>query len=122
MLREERPEVDEEITLDICLKNVRRENYFIMLEIERNSLRFILKQTFNLLCELRTNLLSPKNYFVLYTQCVNELIPVQKYMTVEISRGREPWDIYESVQQCRYVIPRLYLMILSGAVYIENSP
>ena len=122
MLREERPEVDEEITLDICLKNVRRENYFIMLEIERNSLRFILKQTFNLLCELRTNLLSPKNYFVLYTQCVNELIPVQKYMTVEITRGREPWDIYESVQQCRYVIPRLYLMILSGAVYIENSP
>ena len=122
MLREERPEVDEEITLDVSLKNVRRENYFIMLEIERNSLRFILKQTFNLLCELRTNLLSPKNYFILYNQVANELIPVQKYMTVEISRGREPWDIYESVQQCRYVIPRLYLMILSGAIYIENSP
>ena len=119
---EQRPLVDEELALDTALKNVRRQNYLIMLEIEKNDLRFCLKKTFDLLFELRTNLLSPKNYFILYNHIFNELIPLFDYMNVEISRGREPWDIYESVQQCRYVIPRLYLVILSGAVYIENSP
>ena len=118
----ERPIVDQELVLDSALKNVRRQNYFIMLEIERNNLRFCLKQAFTLLCELRTEFLNPKNYQILYNSVVNELIPIQKYMIEEISYGREPWDIYESVQQCRYVIPRLYLAIISGAVYIEHSP
>ena len=119
---EQRPLVDEEMALDTALKNIRCQNYQIMLQIEKNDLRFCLKQTFILLCELRTNILSPKNYLALYSQVFNELIPLFNYMNVEISRGREPWDIYESVQQCRYVIPRLYLVILSGACYIEHSP
>ena len=121
-MRDERPLVDQELVLDTALKNVRRQNYFIMQEIEQNNLRFCLKQTFTLLCELRTPLLHPKNYQILYNHVVTELVQVQNYMNVEISRGREPWDIYESVQQCRYVIPRLYLVIISGAIYIENSP
>ena len=121
-MRDERPLVDQELVLDKALKKVRRQNYFIMLEIEQNNLRFCLKQTFTLLCELRTRLLYPKNYQILYNHVVNELLPVQNYMSVEISRGREPWDIYESVQQCKYVIPRLYLVIISGALYIQNSP
>ena len=117
----EKPNVDEELILDKALKEVRRQNYFIMLEIERNNLRFCLKQTFTLLCELRTDFLKPKNYQILYNHVVNELIQVHKYMNEEISFGREPWDIYESVQQCRYVIPRLYLTIIAGSVYLEHS-
>ena len=118
----EKPNVDEELILDKALKELRRQNYFIMLEIERNNLRFCLKQTFTLLCELRTDFLKPKNYQILYNHVVNELIQVHKYMNEEISFGREPWDIYESVQQCRYVIPRLYLTIIAGSVYLEHSP
>ena len=113
---------DEEMALDTALKNVKKQNNNISLEIERNNLRFCLKKAFDLLCELRTNLLAPKSYHTLYTQVEIALEEVYKYMMVEISRGREPWDIYDSVQQCRYVIPRLYLLILSGAIYIENSP
>lgn len=40
--------VDEEVFLDKALKNVRRQNFLIANEIERNNLRFILKQAFNL--------------------------------------------------------------------------
>ena len=83
----ERPIVDQELVLDSALKNVRRQNYFIMLEIERNNLRFCLKQAFTLLCELRTEFLNPKNYQILYNSVVNELIPIQKYMIEEISFG-----------------------------------
>ena len=84
----ERPLIDEEMALDTALKNVRRQNYFIMLEIEKNNLRFCLKQTFTLLCELRSHLLSPKMYHELFSKVENELIPVYNYMNVEISRGR----------------------------------
>ena len=113
---------DEEMALDTALKNVKKQNNNISLEIERNNLRFCLKKAFDLLCELRTNLLAPKSYHTLYKQVEIALEEIYNYMKVEISRGREPWDIYDSVQQCRYVIPRLYLLILSGAIYIENSP
>ena len=54
---EQRPLVDEEMALDTALKNIRCQNYQIMLQIEKNDLRFCLKQTFILLCELRTNIL-----------------------------------------------------------------
>ena len=30
--------------------------------------------------------------------------------------------IYESVQQCQYLIPRLYFMIISGSLYLELRP
>ena len=110
------------MALDTALKNVKKQNNNISLEIERNNLRFCLKKAFDLLCELRTNLLAPKSYHTLYKQVEIALEEIYNYMKVEISRGREPWDIYDSVQQCRYVIPRLYLLILSGAIYIENSP
>ena len=113
---------DEEMALDTALKNVKKQKNNISLEIERNNLRFCLKKAFDLLCELRTNLLAPKSYHTLYKQVEIALEEIYNYMKVEISRGREPWDIYDSVQQCRYVIPRLYLLILSGAIYIENSP
>ena len=121
-MAQRRVTVDEEVFLDKALKNVRRQNFLIANEIERNNLRFILKQAFNLLCELRSDYFSPKNYQTLYNQVITELFPIYNYMNVEVSRGREPWDIFESVQQCRYVIPKLYLIILSASIYIENSP
>ena len=68
--------VDEEVFLDKAIKNVRRQNFFIANEIERNNLRFILKQAFNLLCELRSDYFSPKNYQTLYNQVITELFPI----------------------------------------------
>ena len=114
--------VDQEKELDLALKSVKKQQYQIQETIEKNNLRFVLKQTFTMLCELTTNNLNPKNYFELFNAVYNEMIKVEDYMKVELDRGRRPDDTYESVQQCRLVIPRLYLTITAGAVYIENSP
>ena len=114
--------VDQERELDLALKNVKKQQYYIQTAIEKNNLRFVLKQIFTTLCELTTNNLNPKNYFELFNAVYNEMTKVEDYMKVELERGRRPDDIYESVQQCRLVIPRLYLTITSGAVYIQNSP
>ena len=47
---------------------------------------------------------------------------IEDFMKLEISHGRRPEDIYESVQQCEFVIPRLYLTIISASNYIEKCP
>ena len=119
---EEEPQFDQERALDLAVKNVKRQQYHIYMTIQQNNLRFCLKQTFIMLCELRADQLSARNYFQLFNAVYDEMKKVEDYMKLEISRGRRPEDIYESVQQCRLVIPRLYLTIAAGGVYIETEP
>jgi len=119
---EEEPQIDQERALDLAVKNVKRQQYHIYMTIQQNNLRFCLKQTFIMLCELRADQLSARNYFQLFNAVYDEMKKVEDYMKLEISRGRRPEDIYESVQQCRLVIPRLYLTIAAGGVYIETEP
>ena len=114
--------VDQEKEVDLAIKSVERQSYHVLLTIERNNLRFCLKQAKLMLNELRTNLLTPKRYLQLYNSIFEEMKKIEDFMKLEISHGRHPEDIYESVQQCQYVIPRLYLTILSGSVYIEKCP
>ena len=114
--------IDQEKELDLAEKTVKRQAYHVYLSIEQNNLRFCLKQSFRMLCELRSETLAPKFYYQLYNSVFLEMKKVENFMKLEISRGRLPEDIYESVQQCRLVIPRLYLTIIAGSLYIENEP
>ena len=75
-----------------------------------------------MLSELRTNALTPKNYYHLFTTIFDEMMIVENFFREEIKRGRKPRDIYDSVQQAIYLIPRLYLMISAGALVMENEP
>jgi hypothetical protein len=43
-------------------------------------------------------------------------------MRERILKGISIKYIYDSVQQCQYLIPRLYLMIISGSLYLELRP
>ena len=114
--------VDQEKAVDLAIKSVERQSYHVLLTIEQNNLRFCLKQAKLMLNELRTNILTPKRYFQLYNSIFEEMKKIEDFMKLEITHGRNPEDIYESVQQCQFVIPRLYLTILAGSVYIEKCP
>lgn len=114
--------VDQEKAVDLAIKSVERQSYHVQLTIDQNNLRFCLKQAKLMLNELRTNILTPKRYFQLYNVIFEEMKKVEDFMRLEITHGRHPEDIYESVQQCQYAIPRLYLTILAGSVYIEKCP
>ena len=114
--------IDQEGTLDLALKNVQRQIYHINNTIEQNNLRYCLKQAFIMLIELKSDYLTGDNYIQLFERVIPQLRKIQDFMKVEIGRGRLPEDIYESVQQCRVVIPRLYLVIISGVLYIEDQP
>lgn len=53
-------------------------------------------------------------------QIFDELRSLEQYFKEEFQRGRKMMDLYESVQHAQAIIPRLYLMVTVGSVYIES--
>jgi len=112
---------DQEKYLDDALKVVKSQTFQMHKNIENNQLRFCLKETSIMISELKTSLLTPRNYYQLYTIIFDEMQYLEQYFKEEYRRGRKIKDLYESVQQASSIIPRLYLLITSGSVYIESQ-
>ena len=108
--------------LEYGLKIIKEQSFHVNSAIEKNNLRQCLKEAYTMLCEIRTNELSPKNYYNLYVSCVDVMLTIKNYMVEEVNRGRRLIDLYDDVQQAQHVIPRLYLMITVGTIYIERVP
>ena len=117
-----RNEDDQERVLDLGLKNIKAQAFHMQNAIEHNNLRQCLKETNKLLLELRTKILTPKNYYHLYTAAFDEMQYFANFVKDEIKRGRIVKDIYESVQQAKFIIPRLYLLITVASLYMEERP
>ena len=113
---------EKDLNLEKGLKKIKEQSFHINSAIEKNNLRQCLREAFTMLCELRTEELSPKNYYNLYISVVDVMLNLKNYMIEEINRGRRLIDLYDDVQQAQYVIPRFYLMITVGSIYIEKDP
>ena len=111
-----------DVNLENGLKKIKEQAFHINSAIEKNNLRQCLKEAYTMICELRTNDLSPKNYYNLYMSVFDNMLIIKNYMIEEISRGRRLIDLYDDVQQAQHVIPRLYLMITVGSIYMEKVP
>ncbi|XP_021696033.1 vacuolar protein sorting-associated protein 35 isoform X2 [Aedes aegypti] len=75
----------------------------------------------SMLGELRTSLLSPKSYYELYMAITDELRHFEHYLLDEFQKGRKVPDLYEHVQYAGNIVPRLYLLITVGLVYIKTN-
>ena len=80
-----------------------------------------LKHASNIICELRTSVLSPKYYYELYMSVVDELQHLEMYLNEEFKRGNQIADLYELVQYAGNIVPRLYLLITVGVVFIKGK-
>jgi hypothetical protein len=79
-----------------------------------------LKSAATMLSELRTSSLSPKNYYKLYMAAFDALRHLSIYLYEAHTTGKHHLaDLYELVQYCGNIVPRLYLMITVGAVYMS---
>jgi vacuolar protein sorting-associated protein 35 len=73
--------------------------------LDNNNLREALKHASTMLCELRTSLLSPRNYYnlckshhlTLVMTIFDELGYLESFFIDEHKRGRRMADLYESV-------------------------
>lgn len=90
--------------------------------LDKNRLMDGLKCASTMLGELRTSLLSPKSYYELYMAVTDELRFLEIHLLDEFQKGQKVTDLYELVQYAGNIVPRLYLLITVGLVYIKSNP
>lgn len=143
---------DQEKLLSDAITVIRNQAFQMQRFLDKSRLMDALKCASNMLGELRTSLLSPKNYYELCTAiwvCFNcltirmtfalltisdsndvftdmaitdELRHLEAYLLEEFEKGRKVPDLYELVQYAGNIVPRLYLLITVGLVYIKSNP
>ena len=90
--------------------------------LEGRHLQEVLKHASLMLAELRTSQLSPQNYYELYVVVTDELQHLEQYFEEEVTEhGRSVEELYEIVQHAGFIVPRLYLLITVGSVYIRSK-
>lgn len=100
---------------------IKESAYFMRKALEEGNLREGLKNSANMVNELRTCDLSPKNYYVIFMEVFDELRTLEMYFREEYRRGRKLSELYESVQHASFVLTRIYLLITIGSVYIASK-
>ena len=114
-------EVDQEKILDEVLLIVKSQGYQMKVAIENNKLRNSLKFAKAMLDTLKSTTLSPSNYYQLFLSIFDEMQYIFNYFREEARRGRRMKDLYDTVQQCENIIPRLFLLICVASAYIETG-
>lgn len=105
-----------------AMQMVKQQAYHMKRALEANNLRDALKHSSTMLSELRTSLLSPKNYYELYVVTTDELRYLEAYFAEEqASSKRSMLELYELVQHAGNILPRLYLLVTVGGVYIKSK-
>ncbi|KAA1468313.1 vacuolar protein sorting-associated protein 35 [Dentipellis sp. KUC8613] len=88
--------------------------------LELDQLMDALKSASLMLAELRTSSLSPKQYYELYMAVFDALRYLTNYLYEAHTQSKHHLaDLYELVQYAGNIVPRLYLMITVGSVYMS---
>ncbi|XP_031328219.1 vacuolar protein sorting-associated protein 35-like isoform X1 [Photinus pyralis] len=115
------PVEEQEKLLDDALGQVKVNAFQVKRCLDKGKLMDALKHASAMLGELRTSLLSPKSYYELYMAITDELRHMELYLLDEFQKGRKVTDLYELVQYAGNIVPRLYLLITVGLVYIKSN-
>ncbi|CRL06873.1 CLUMA_CG019462, isoform A [Clunio marinus] len=108
--------------LSDALGIVRNQAILMKRNLDKSRLMDGLKCASTMLGELRTSLLSPKSYYELYMAVTDELRFLEIHLLDEFQKGHKVTDLYELVQYAGNIVPRLYLLITVGLVYIKSNP
>eukprot|EP01042_Synura_sphagnicola_P033558 gene33558-43091_t len=107
--------------LEDSFKEIQKQSFFMKRAMDSDSLKLALDHATEMLRELRTGLLTPKNYYELYMKIMDELREFEEYLQTLQRSGRSMVEIYERVQCCAAIVPRLYLLCCVGGVYITSK-
>jgi vacuolar protein sorting-associated protein 35 len=105
-------------------KKVVKEQAFYMkrsMDGDGDTLQLVLDHAMAMLKELQTNLLSPKSYYDVYMMVQEELRQLEEHILSLQRSGRSIASVYEKVQDCSNIVPRLYLLCCVGGVYIQSQ-
>lgn len=113
---------EEQIKLiDEAKKKVNVEAFYMKRCLDNSKLMDALKHASNMISQLRTGLLSPKNYYALYIFAFDQLRHLESYLYEEKQKGEKMSKLYELVQYAGNILPRLYLLVTVGSIYIKSK-
>lgn len=115
------PQEEQEKLLEEANNIVKNQSFQMKRCLDKGKLMDGLKHASTMLGELRTSMLSPKSYYELYMAISDELRHLELYLVDEFQKGRKVADLYELVQYAGNIVPRLYLLITVGVVYIKSN-
>ncbi|KAJ3262044.1 Vacuolar protein sorting-associated protein 35 [Boothiomyces macroporosus] len=108
--------------LEDALAVVKLQGFHMKKCIESDQLYDALKHASTMLAELKTSSLLPKYYYELYMALFDELRYLTNYLYQAHKSGSHHLsDLYELVQYATNIVPRLYLMLTVGSVYMKVS-
>ncbi|ODO11728.1 hypothetical protein I350_00512 [Cryptococcus amylolentus CBS 6273] len=103
-----------------ALTNVKVQTVQLKRCLDQDEIMEALKAASSMLSELRTSSLSPKQYYELYMSVFDSLRYLSNYLYDAHTEGKQHLaDLYELVQYAGNIVPRLYLMITVGSVYMS---
>ncbi|KAG2049135.1 vacuolar protein sorting-associated protein 35 [Suillus hirtellus] len=116
------PVIEEGKLLSESLSTVKIQVGQMKRHLDNDDIMDALKSASLMLAELRTSSLSPKQYYELYMAVFDALRHLSNYLYDAHTQSRHHLaDLYELVQYAGNIVPRLYLMITVGAVYMSIS-
>ncbi|CAD6195288.1 unnamed protein product [Caenorhabditis auriculariae] len=111
---------EQEKMLETATKVVKAESFEMKRCLDKGKVMDALKHALSFLNELRTNDLSPKFYYRLYMDSVNELQHLESFLVEDFQKDSGKLaNLYECVQYASQIIPRLYLLVTMGVVFIK---
>ncbi|CCJ31101.1 unnamed protein product [Pneumocystis jirovecii] len=113
------------VPLDDILTAIRSYTYQMRRCLDANRLMDALKHASTILSELRSDRLGPKQYYELYMGVFDAMRYLSTYLLEAHQTDRHHLtDVYELVQYAGNIVPRLYLMITVGTVYmgVKDAP
>ncbi|KAF8555930.1 vacuolar protein sorting-associated protein 35 [Imleria badia] len=114
------PLVEEGKLLSESLATVKIQVGQMKRHLDNDEIMDALKSASLMLAELRTSSLSPKQYYELYMAVFDALRHLSNYLYDAHTQSRHHLaDLYELVQYAGNIVPRLYLMITVGSVYMS---
>ncbi|CUM66430.1 uncharacterized protein PRCAT00004094001 [Priceomyces carsonii] len=115
--------------LESSLNSISHQSSLMKQCLADNNILQALKHCSNFLNELRTSLLSPKQYYELYIAVFDSLEVLSSHLLASRNskQKRKPAntpflaDLYELVQYSGNIIPRLYMMVVIGTTYMSTK-
>jgi vacuolar protein sorting-associated protein 35 len=107
--------------LTAAKKIVKEQAFYMKSAMDGDKLDLAIEHATEMLRELKTNSLSPKSYYELYMKVQEELRELEDFLSSLQRKGTLMGNIYEKVQSCVDVVPRLYLLCCVGGVFITSQ-
>jgi hypothetical protein len=101
--------------------SVKKHAWHMKRAMDLANLKDVLQHAADMLYELRTSRLTPRNYYALYMDIANELMHLENFFSDMHRKGTPMEDLYRMVQHAGNVLPRLYLLVTAGSVYIASK-